>query len=96
MKNYNSSPYFVIIIVFIIIIILLIFITLLNVNEHYRTYLDYPSKCFSCERDFIDRYGEDYAWMGNQTKLFSAEYNGVLQANGDPSGGFMGKTIKYY
>ena len=38
-------------------------------------YLSGPTKCFSCERDMIARYGGDpsYAWMGKPSKCFDCE-----------------------
>lgn len=38
-----------------------------------RLYLSGPTKCFSCERQMINTYGPEYAWMGKQSKCFSCE-----------------------
>ena len=38
-----------------------------------RLYLAGPTKCFSCERDMINRAGPDWAWLGKQTKCFDCE-----------------------
>jgi hypothetical protein len=38
-----------------------------------QLYLSGPTKCFSCERDMINRMGPEYAWMGKQSKCFSCE-----------------------
>lgn len=67
-------------------------------KEHFNhEYLRYSSKCFSCESDIIRRYGTaDAAWMANPSKTFSTEWDGVAQKNGDISGGFIGKSLKYY
>lgn len=59
-------------------------------------YMHHKSKCFDCEADMIDRHGEDGAWMANPSKTFSAEADGIAQAGGDLSGGFLAKTMKYY
>lgn len=59
-------------------------------------YLQHKSKCFDCEDDMISRVGVDGAWMANPSKTFSAETDGIAQAGGDISGGFLGKTMKYY
>lgn len=59
-------------------------------------YLHHKSKCFDCEEDMIARHGEEGAWMANPSKTFSAETDGIAQAGGDLSGGFLGKTMKYY
>lgn len=58
-------------------------------------YMNHPTKCFDCEQDIIRRYGTDYTWMAQPTKLFSAEAAGIAQKK-DVSGGFLGKTVKYY
>lgn len=58
-------------------------------------YLNHKSSCFSCEKDIINRYGVDAAWLGQPTKSFDSEIDGIYQAN-DISGGFLGKTMKYY
>ena len=46
-----------------------------GVNESFdnRLYLSGPTKCFSCEKDMIERLGPEYAWMGKQTKCFDCE-----------------------
>ena len=76
--------------------IFVILLSFLKVSEHYRDYLGYKTKCFSCELDMRRRYGDDAAWMANPSKMFSAEIDGIRQAGGDISGGFLGKTIKYH
>lgn len=59
-------------------------------------YLSHKGKCFDCEDQMIATHGVDGAWMGQSTKLFSTERDGVQQSGGDISGGFLGKTMKYY
>ena len=65
--------------------------------EHYRNgmYLRHSTKCVSCENQMRSMYGDDAAWMGNASKLFSAESDGVRQV-GNISGGFLGKTLPYF
>ena len=75
---------------------LVIMISFLNVQEQYQNYLDYKSKCFSCEKEIRSRYGDEAAWLANPSKMFSAEIDGIRQAGGDISGGFLGKTIRYF
>ena len=72
-------------------------VSMMPMNETFAVpeYLRYASKCFSCETDIINRYGQDAAWMGQPSKLFSGEAQGVQQA-GNISGGFLGKTMRYY
>ena len=36
-------------------------------------YLAGPTKCFSCEKDLIRRYGCEHAYLGQPTKCFSCE-----------------------
>lgn len=38
-----------------------------------RLHLSGPTKCFSCERDMIQRHGPEWAWMGKQSKCFDCE-----------------------
>lgn len=83
--------------VFIFVVALLILKVGLDIKEKFvPEYLHHKSSCFSCEKQMINMYGEDAAWMANPAKTFSAEKDGVLQAGGDISGGFIAKTIKYY
>lgn len=76
--------------------ILVVILSCFKVPEHYRDYLGYKSKCFSCETQIRQTYGDDAAWMANPSKTFSAETDGIRQAGGDIAGGFLGKSIKYY
>jgi hypothetical protein len=59
-----------------------------------KEYLSHKSSCFSCEKQFINMYGENSAWRGQPSKLYSAEKQGVDMYG--ESGGFIGKTMKYY
>lgn len=79
-----------------IIICLVTILSFVKVTEHYRDYLGYKSKCFSCELQMRQMYGDNAAWMANPSKTFSAESDGIRQANGDIAGGFLGKSIRYY
>ena len=45
-------------------------------------YLSGPTKCFSCEKDMIERAGPDWAWLGKQSKCFDCEKQ---LAAGDPN-----------
>lgn len=58
-------------------------------------YMNHKSKCYDCERDIINRLGKDQAWRAQPSKLFSTETAGIAQT-GKISGGFLGKTMKYY
>ena len=58
-------------------------------------YLNYKSKSFDSERQIINMYGEDAAWMANPSRSFDSEPDGVMQKR-DTSGGFIAKTMKYY
>ena len=40
-------------------------------------YLANKSKCFSCEREIINTLGPEYAWMGQPTKMVSAQLDAV-------------------
>ena len=59
----------------VIMIIFLILIFFKNIQENFtnRLYLSGPTKCFSCERDLINRYGFSQAYRGQPTKCFSCE-----------------------
>ena len=79
-----------------LIIVLIIILLYSSYNEYYAEYLNYKSKCFSCEKQVIDMYGINSAWKANPAKSYNSEQNGILQANGNISGGFLGKTMKFY
>lgn len=72
----------------------LIFTGVWLVGEKYVNYLNHKSKCFSCEKEMIQRVGKNGAWMANPAKSFDAEREAVSK-NG-LEGGFLAKTIKYY
>ena len=57
-------------IIFIIIVILII--TYKN-KENFRLYLSGPTKCFSCEKAIINKYGFKHAYLAQPTKCFSCE-----------------------
>jgi hypothetical protein len=85
--------------VFIIITILFIILSLFHIYENFYgdgipEYLKHKSKCLSCEKQFIDMYGEASGWRGQSSKLYSAEQQGV-DMHGE-AGGYIGKTLKYY
>ncbi len=64
--------------------VLIIVLLLLVIGFRYRMYITEnfisphlytagPTRCFSCERDLINRYGYDYAYLGKPTKCFDCE-----------------------
>ena len=61
------------------ILIILIIITSILISNTFegftgeKLYMAGPTKCFSCERDLINRYGYEYAYLGKPTKCFSCE-----------------------
>ena len=59
------------------------------------TIYDHPTKCFSCERDAIARYGPEWAWLGQNTKSFDAERE-MIRMTGDISSAIDTHPIKYY
>lgn len=86
------------IIIFSLLLILVILKTYLAIKETYgidwdAEYLKHKGRCFDCEKQMINMYGKDAAWMGQQAKSFDSERDAVLQAN---SNGFLAKTIRYY
>ena len=87
----------VVIILFIEISVLLLTLSYIQNKESFRNYLGYKTKCRSCEIDMIRRYGtEDAAWMANPSKSFDSEIEGIRQTGGEISGGFLGKSIRYF
>lgn len=84
-----------ILILFIIIFVLILLLHYLHIEKFSPEYLNHKSSCFSCEKDMINRCGEDCAWKANPSKGFDDEKEAVLQT-GNISGGFLAKTIKYY
>lgn len=67
-----------------------------TMTDNIPQYLNHKGKCFDCEDQMIATHGLDGAWLGQSTKLFSTEKDGISQKDGDLSGGFLGKTMKYY
>lgn len=61
----------------------------------YTTIYDHPTKCFSCERDAIRRFGPEYAWLGQNTKSFDAERE-MIRMTGDVASAIDTHPIKYY
>lgn len=83
-----------------IIIVLMIALSVLSrmLKEMFQVpqYLHHKSKCFDCEAQIANQFGTDAIWMANPSKTFAAERDGIAQAGGDISGGFLGKTMRYY
>ena len=88
------------IIIFIMITIIFCILSLLHIYETFcggdriPEYLKHKSKCYDCETDIRQRYGEESVWRAQPSKMFSAEQQGVDMYGEE--GGFVGKTIKYY
>lgn len=61
--------------ILLIIFLVLVVIGLIRGSEGFtdRLYLSGPTKCFSCERDMIQRLGPQYAYMGKPSKCFDCE-----------------------
>lgn len=70
----------------------------LNFKETFEIaqYLHHKSKCFDCEKQAINTFGPEGAWMANPAKSFDAEVEAVAQQSGALDAGFLAKTIKYY
>lgn len=82
--------------VFIAVVALFIVKVALDIYEDFSTYTDHKTKCFSCEKEMIQRCGEKCAWMAQPAKSFDAEFEAVAQAGGNLEGGYLAKTLKYY
>ena len=90
------------IIIFILITLLFIFISLLNIYEAFSIvaddgvpeYLKHKGRCMDCEKQFINMYGIDSAWRGQQSSSYDSEKQGVDMYG--EAGGAIGKTLKYY
>lgn len=81
--------------IFIIIVVLVILKVLFDIKETFLPeYLSHKTKSFDAEKEARLMYGNEGAWKSNPTKSFDSESQGVAM-NG-LSGGFIGKTIKYY
>ena len=70
-----------------------------NVKENFslgldQLYLTNSTKCFSCERDLIRRYGPQWAWMGQNSKCFDCERQ--LASNIEPTYGALGNVSKCF
>lgn len=59
------------------------------------TIYDHPTKCFSCERDVINRLGPEWAWLGQNTKSFDAEKE-MIRMTGKIGSAIDTHPIKYY
>lgn len=59
------------------------------------TIYDHPSKCFSCERDVIQRLGPEWGWLGQKAKSFDAERE-MIRMTGDVASAIDTHPIKYY
>ena len=68
-----------------------------NSSEAFRStsVYEYPSKCFDCEKDLANRFGDDYAWMGQNTKSFASE-RALVQQTGSMRDGVHAHPLKYY
>jgi hypothetical protein len=83
---------------FLIILLLLAALGILSretFDQYIPEYLNHKSKCFDCEKEILNNFGEDAVWIAQPSKMFAAESEGMSQT-GTVSGGFLGKTIKYY
>lgn len=59
------------------------------------TIYDHPTKCFSCEKDAIARYGPEWGWLGQKTKSFDAERE-MIRMTGSIGSAIDTHPIKYY
>jgi hypothetical protein len=59
------------------------------------TIYDHPTKCFSCERDVIQRLGPEWGWLGQKTKSFDAERE-MIRVTGDVASAIDTHPIRYY
>ena len=83
--------------VFWVLIFLIVVYWILDKIEQFAnsTIYDHPTKCFSCERDVIQRLGPEWAWLGQNTKSFDAEKE-MIRMTGDISSAIDTHPIKYY
>jgi hypothetical protein len=83
--------------IFVLLTFLITAYHVLSVIESFRysTIYDHPSKCFSCERDVINRLGPEWAWLGQNTKSFDAERE-MIRMTGDIASAMDTHPIKYY
>lgn len=87
---------YILILIFSVLFLLSLMKTAFSMSEGYQEYLKYKSKCFDCEKQMIQIYGENGAWLANPAKSFSAEKEAVMQAGEDISNGFLAKTLRWY
>lgn len=68
-----------------------------NSSENFRhsSIYEYPSRCFDCEKDLASRFGDEYAWMGQNTKSFASE-NEMVERTGRVGAGVLAHPLKYY
>lgn len=91
----NSS--FLFIGIFIWLSFLMSLLILFNTNEGYynNSIYNHSTKCFSCERDIINRYGPEWGWLGQDTKSFDAEKDLILRT-GFIDSAFNAHDVRYY
>lgn len=86
---------FLLVYIFIILFILVCIKAGLDIERYINwnaQYLQHKSSCFDCEKQMINMYGEEGAWMGQPTKSFDSEKEALRQGES----GFLAKTMKYY
>lgn len=83
--------------VFMFLVFLITAYNILAVIEKFAssTIYDHPTKCFSCERDVINRLGPELGWLGQKTKSFDAERE-MIRMTGSIASAIDTHPIKYY
>lgn len=76
-------------------IMILLYYLFANIEKYQDYALNHSTKCFSCERDIIARYGPEWAWLGQDTKSFDSELD-MIRQTGDISSAFNTHDIRYY
>lgn len=66
-----------------------------NMEYYINTIYNHSTKCFSCERDIINRLGPEWGWLGQDTKSFDAEKDLILRS-GSIDSAFNAHDIRYY
>jgi hypothetical protein len=76
------------------VVCLIVALTVARLKIEKYAQMRHSTRCFSCERQAKNAYGDDGVWMANPSKTFSAERDGVRRYG--MVGGYLGKTVPFF
>ena len=75
--------------------LLLLLVILQGIYVEKFSVYNHSTKCFSCEKDIINRLGPEWGWLGQDTKSFDSEFD-LIKRSGDVSSAFNTHDLRYY